>query len=61
MSHVYWSEWYFLWGWFLWFGVWFIVVSNFGYWLERYHLYRHHYNTHLSKSRVSARSAVKKI
>jgi hypothetical protein len=32
MGHPYWNDWYFGWGWFLWFGVWFLLLSSFGHW-----------------------------
>lgn len=32
MDHMYWNEWYSGWGWFLWFGVWFLILSSFGNW-----------------------------
>jgi putative membrane protein len=32
MDHSYWSNWYFGWGWFLWFGVWFLLISSIGNW-----------------------------
>ncbi len=30
MSHYYWNDWYLGWGWFLWFGVVFLLFSSFG-------------------------------
>jgi len=30
MTHAYWNDWYFSWGWFLWFGVIFLLFSSFG-------------------------------
>jgi putative membrane protein len=32
MTHPYWNDWYVGWGWFLWIGVWFLLISNFGHW-----------------------------
>ena len=32
MKHVYWNDWYTGWGWFLWFGVWFLLISSMGHW-----------------------------
>jgi len=32
MNHPYWNDWYFGWGWFLWFGVWFLLISSIGHW-----------------------------
>ncbi len=32
MTHHYWNDWYFSWGWLLWFGFCFLLISNFGHW-----------------------------
>jgi len=32
MAHAYWNDWYFGWGWFLWFGVIFLLFSSIGNW-----------------------------
>jgi putative membrane protein len=32
MPHTYWNDWYFGWGWFLWFGVIFLLFSSLGNW-----------------------------
>jgi putative membrane protein len=32
MNHAYWNDWYLGWGWFLWFGVWFLLISSVGHW-----------------------------
>jgi putative membrane protein len=32
MSHPYWNDWYFGWGWFLWFGIIFLLFSSIGNW-----------------------------
>ncbi len=32
MSHPYWNDWYFGWGWFLWFGIIFLMLSSIGNW-----------------------------
>ena len=32
MTHPYWNDWYFSWGWFLWFGLIFLVFSSIGNW-----------------------------
>ena len=32
MDHSFWGGWYFSWGWFLWFGIWFLLISSFGNW-----------------------------
>ena len=30
MGHAYWNAWYFSWGWFLWFGILFLLFSSIG-------------------------------
>ncbi|NGY06634.1 SHOCT domain-containing protein [Solimonas terrae] len=42
MTHPYWNDWYFGWGWFLWFGVWFLLISSFGHWGYTYRSNRRH-------------------
>ncbi len=32
MTHTYWNDWYFGWGWFLWFGIVFLLFSSLGNW-----------------------------
>jgi putative membrane protein len=32
MNHGYWNDWYFSWGWFLWFGFIFLLFSGLGNW-----------------------------
>jgi putative membrane protein len=32
MTHGYWNDWYFGWGWFLWFGFIFLLFSSIGNW-----------------------------
>lgn len=32
MNHAYWNDWYLGWGWFLWFGAWFLLISSVGHW-----------------------------
>ncbi len=36
MPHYYWNDWYLGWGWFLWFGVIFLLFSSFGNWRYTY-------------------------
>jgi len=36
MTHAYWNDWHFSWGWFLWFGVIFLLFSSFGNWRYTY-------------------------
>lgn len=42
MSHYYWNDWYFGWGWFLWFAVVFLIVSSFGNWGYTYRARRNY-------------------
>ncbi len=32
MTHMYWNDWYSGWGWFLWFGIIFLLFSSIGNW-----------------------------
>ncbi len=32
MEHYYWHDWYNGWGWFLWFGLWLLMISSLGSW-----------------------------
>lgn len=36
MEHYYWNDWYLAWGWFLWFGIVFLLFSSFGNWRYTY-------------------------
>ncbi len=40
MAHGYWNDWYFSWGWFLWFGFIFLMFSNLGNWGYTYSAHR---------------------
>jgi putative membrane protein len=40
MSHYYWNDWYAGWGWFLWFGIWFLLIASFGNWGYTYKVHR---------------------
>ncbi|MGV8917062.1 MAG: SHOCT domain-containing protein [Pseudomonas sp.] len=40
MEHVYWNDWYFGWGWFLWFGIVFLLFSSAGNWGYTYQVHR---------------------
>lgn len=40
MSHAYWNDWYFGWGWFLWFGIMFLFISSIGNWGYSYRAHR---------------------
>ena len=45
MNHGYWNDWYFSWGWFLWFGLIFLLFSSLGNWG---YTYRAHQRTFAS-------------
>jgi len=40
MSQPYWNNWYFGWGWFLWFGILFLMFSSIGNWGYTYRAHR---------------------
>ena len=40
MTHYYWNDWYTGWGWFLWFGFVFLMISSFGNWGYTYRAHR---------------------
>jgi len=40
MSHYYWNDWYSGWGWFLWYGVIFLIFSSVGNWGYTYRAHR---------------------
>jgi putative membrane protein len=40
MTHPYWTDWYFSWGWFLWFGFIFLLFSGIGNWGYTYRAHR---------------------
>ena len=40
MNHYYWNDWYFGWGWVLWFGFFFLIFSSFGNWGYTYRAHR---------------------
>ena len=40
MEHYYWHDWYNGWGWFLWFGLWVLMLSSLGNWGYSYKTYR---------------------
>ena len=40
MEHYYWNDWYSGWGWFLWFGVVFLIFSSVGNWGYTYTAHR---------------------
>ncbi len=40
MAHSYWTDWYFGWGWFLWFGIFFLMFSSIGNWGYTYRAHR---------------------
>jgi len=40
MTHPYWNDWYFGWGWFLWFGIFMLLFSSAGNWGYTYRAHR---------------------
>ena len=40
MSSPHWNDWYFSWGWFLWFGLVFLLLSSIGNWGYSYRAHR---------------------
>ncbi len=40
MANSYWNNWYFGWGWFLWFGIFFLMFSSIGNWGYTYRAHR---------------------
>jgi putative membrane protein len=40
MANSSWNDWYAGWGWFLWIGVWFLLISSFGNWGYTYQAHR---------------------
>jgi putative membrane protein len=40
MAHTYWNDWYFGWGWLLWFGFIFLLFSSFGNWGYTYQVHQ---------------------
>jgi putative membrane protein len=40
MENSYWGHWYFGWGWFLWFGVWFLLITSAGHWGYSYRAHK---------------------
>ena len=43
MNHGYWNDWYFSWGWFLWFGLVFLLFSSIGNWGYTYRAHQRYY------------------
>jgi len=40
MQHFFWNDWYFSWGWFLWFGLMVLLFSSMGNWGYTYSAHR---------------------
>lgn len=40
MDNTYWNTWYSGGGWFLWIGIWFLMISSFGNWGYTYRVHR---------------------
>ncbi|WP_426370291.1 SHOCT domain-containing protein [Pseudocolwellia sp. HL-MZ7] len=51
MEHAYWNDWYTGWGWFLWFGIWLLFISNFSHWGYSYRTNRR-YSSLLDKTAI---------
>lgn len=51
MEHSYWSSWYAGWGWFLWIGTWFLMISSFGNWGYTYRVHRRYGDLSLKTAR----------
>tara|TARA_R110001583_G_scaffold46761_3_gene146517 strand:+ start:16103 stop:16339 length:237 start_codon:yes stop_codon:yes gene_type:complete len=51
MEHAYWTEWYTAWGWFLWFGIWFLLISSFSHWGYSYRTHRR-YSSNSDKTAI---------
>ncbi len=51
MNHSYWNDWYFGWGWFLWFGIVFLLFSSIGNWGYSYRAHQK-YDAHPRKIAV---------
>jgi putative membrane protein len=49
MPNYYWNNWYAGWGWFLWFGVIFLIFSSFGNWGYTYQAHRRYRDGFSSK------------
>ena len=49
---MYWNNWYFGWGWFLWFGVFFLLFSSVGNWGYTYRAHRKFEDGYLQKSAI---------
>jgi len=49
MQNYYWNDWYAGWGWFLWFGIWFLMISSFGNWGYTYQAHRRYQDLSLGK------------
>lgn len=50
MSNYIWNDWYSGWGWFLWFGVVFLIFSTMGNWGYTYQAHRRFEDNHPKKS-----------
>ena len=50
MQNYYWNDWYSGWGWFLWFGVFFLLFSSIGNWGYTYRAHRKFENDYPTKN-----------
>jgi putative membrane protein len=57
MTHYYWNDWYSGWGWFLWFGVFFLIFSSFGNWGYTYRAHRRFEDGYPSKEAIDILNA----
>jgi putative membrane protein len=49
MQNYYWNDWYAGWGWFLWFGIFFLIISSVGNWGYTYRAHRRYFDTNPKK------------
>ena len=52
MSNYYWNDWYSGWGYFLWFGMIFLIFSSFGNWGYTYQAHRYFRDSLLTKDAI---------
>ena len=52
MPHYYWNDWYSGWGWVLWFGFVFLMISGFGNWGYTYRAHRKYENGNLQRDAI---------
>jgi putative membrane protein len=52
MTHYYWNDWYAGWGWFLWFGIVFLLFASFGNWGYTYRAHKKYGDLQFPKSAI---------